>query len=156
MANRNSKKIVAERATRPFSAIRNPKVRKINLSPRKFWRLWSDEVPDTEVLGCKNKIFDFRGCLELTASYSQNRVIVVASLRGISQTTRYGVLVRKGPAKKKLVQQTIASRWWWVITVRSLQAISRYAALWFWDLVCSAAVRSLHVLGRSPVCRSFC
>ena len=101
MANRNSKKIVAERATTPFSAIRNPKVRKINLSPRKFWRLWSDEVPDTEVLGCKNKIFDFRGCLELTASYSQNRVIVVASLRGISQATRYGVLVRKGPAKKK-------------------------------------------------------
>ena len=78
-------------------------------------------------------------------------------LRGISQATRYGVLVREGPARKKnLVQQTIASRWWCVVTVRSLQTISRYAALWFWDLVCSAAVRSLHVLGRSPVCRSFC
>ena len=72
-----------------------------NLSPRKFWRPWSDEVPDTEVLGCKNEIFDFRGCLELTASYSQNRVIVVASLPGISQATRYGVLVRKGLRKKK-------------------------------------------------------
>ena len=58
--------------------------------------------------------------------------------------------------EKNLVQQTIASRWWCVVTVRSLQTISRYAALWFWDLVCSAAVRSLHVLGRSPVCRSFC
>ena len=47
------------------------------------------------------------------------------------------------PAKKKnLVQQTIASRWWCVVTVRSLQTISRYAALRFWDLVCSTAVRS--------------
>ena len=154
IANRNSKKHVAERATTPFSAIRNPKVRKTchressgGHGPTRY---------HTEVLGCKNEIFDFRGCLELTASYSQNRVIVVASLPGISQATRYGVLVRKGLRKKKLVQQTIASRLWCVVTVRSLQTISRYAALWFWDLVCSATVKSLRVLGRSPVCRSFC
>ena len=80
-------------------------------------------------------------------------MIVVASLPGISQATRYGVL-RKGLRKKKK-KKNLVQRWWRVVTVRSLQTISRYAALWFWDLVCSAAVRSLRVLGRSPVCRSF-
>ena len=95
-------------------------------------------VPDTQVLGCKNETFDFRGCL------------------GISRATRHGVVSRKTLRKKTLVQQTITSRWWCVVTVRPLQTISRYATLWFWEFVCPAALRSLRVLGNSPVCRAFC
>ena len=69
--------------------------------------------------------------------------MVVASLYLESHKLQDMVsLSGKACEKKKLVQQTIASRWWCVVTVRSLQTISRYAALWFWDLVCSTAVRS--------------
>ena len=64
-------------------------------------------------------------------------------------------LSRKTVRKKKLVHQTIASRRWRVVTVRPLQTISGYAAIWFWEYVCPAAVTSLRVLGSSPVCRSF-
>ena len=49
-------------------------------------------------LRLQKRDFRFQG---LPRTYSQNRVIVVASLRVISQATGYGVLVRKGPAKKK-------------------------------------------------------
>ena len=155
IANRNSKKTCRRKGD--DTLLGNPKPQSPeNLSPRKFWRPWSDEVPDTEVLGCKTEI-SISGAASnlqhLTAGIGwwlwplyleSHKLQDMVSLSG------------KACEKKKLVQQTIASRWWCVVTVRSLQTISRYAALWFWDLVCSATVRSLRVLGRSPVCRSFC
>ena len=154
IADRNSKKPVAERATTPFSAIRNPKVRK-TCHRESFWGPWSDEVPDTEVLGCKNEIFDLRAASNL--QHLTARIgWLLWPLYLESHKLQDMVSLSGKASEKNLVQQTIASRWWCVVTVRSLQTISRYAALWFWDLVCSAAVRSLRVLGRSPVCRSFC
>ena len=59
----NSKNSVAERAMALFWAIRNPSPE--NLPPSKFWRPWSDEVPGTGVLGCKNETFDLRAALGL-------------------------------------------------------------------------------------------
>ena len=155
IANRNSKKTCRRKGD--DTLLGNPKPQSPeNLSPRKFWRPWSDEVPYRS-LRLQKRDFRFQG-LPRTYSILQPKSGDCCGLSTWNLTSYKIWCPCQGRTceKKNLVQQTIASRWWCVVTVRSLQTISRYAALWFWDLVCSAAVRSLHVLGRSPVCRSFC